>query len=101
MIDNFFIRMTSARYREAIERFQISYDYLFDNHRESSEDILTRAVWNKINTMAWAFLYLGDIGRAAHVLESNLEIAIRGGNVKIARRISGFQSVIKCHVMDF
>jgi DNA-binding winged helix-turn-helix (wHTH) protein/tetratricopeptide (TPR) repeat protein len=101
MIDNFFICMTSARYREAIERFQISYDYLFDNHRSSSDDFLTRAVWKKIAAMAFAFLYLGDIGRAAHVLESNLEIAIRGGNVKSARRIFGYQGLIKCHMMDF
>lgn len=51
--------------------------------------------------MSWGFLYLGDIGRAENVIESNLEIAIRGGNVKSARRIFGYQSLIKCHMMDF
>ncbi len=40
MIDNILICVTSARYREAIERFQINYDYLFDNQRSSSDDFL-------------------------------------------------------------
>jgi DNA-binding winged helix-turn-helix (wHTH) protein len=101
MIDYSFICLVSARYRETIERFESGYSHLFDNHRSSSEDVLTRAVWVKITAIAWAFLYSGDVGSAAHVLESNLEIANRGENVKTARRISGFQSVIKCHMMDF
>jgi hypothetical protein len=95
------ICMISTRYRQALGQVRANYQILFEHAVGRPEFDLARATWMLRLGVAWAHLFLGDLGLSMEAFDQGMRSYRENGDYFAARTLEVYRGWLFVHAMDF
>lgn len=95
------LEIVSTRYGEALAHIQTAYRTLYDHALEHPQFDIARGMWMVRLGSAWAWLALGELGRALDEFDSGIGFFQDNGNYFAARTLQVYRGWLLVHSMDY
>jgi DNA-binding winged helix-turn-helix (wHTH) protein/tetratricopeptide (TPR) repeat protein len=95
------ICIISTRYREALSLVRANYQILFEHAVGRPEFDLARATWMLRLGTAWAYCFLGELGRSMEAFDHGMLSFRENGDYFAARTLEVYRGWLLVHSMDF
>ncbi|WP_042338616.1 ATP-binding protein [Paraburkholderia ferrariae] len=95
------LEIVSTRYGDALKNMQTAHRTLHDHALEHPQFDIARGMWMIRLGSAWAYLALGELGRALDEFDSGIRFFHDNGNYFAARTLQVYRGWLLVHSMDY